>query len=120
MVIIYQHVIGNKVREIIHSELIINLILILSYIESIIFGWIFDAQKLSYKLQKVTLIKVSPIYNISIRLIAPGVILTMLVHKIFSTWINIEWYLIIIIFILTFIFTVIIGGFLNRKFQEQA
>ncbi|WP_119328143.1 SLC5/6 family protein [Cysteiniphilum halobium] len=115
--IIYQHVLANKVHEVIQSELIISLILFIAYLEIIIFGWICDAQKLSYQLHKATKIKLSALYNLSLRLIAPSAILTAFTHKIVNIFVTTHWLSIIGIFILSLIFTVILGSFLHRRFQ---
>lgn len=116
-VIIYQHVLSDKVHKIIQSELIISLILIISYIENLIFGWICDAQKLSYQLHKTTKIKLSALYNLCLRLIAPSAILTIFFDKILTIFTNTSWVLIIGIFIISLIFTILLGGFLHRRFQ---
>ncbi|WP_203250214.1 hypothetical protein [Cysteiniphilum marinum] len=115
--IIYQHVLAYTVHDILQSNVIIILILFIAYLEILIFGWICDAQKLSYQLHKATKIKLSALYNLSLRLIAPSAILAVFTHKILSIFVTMHWFSIVGIFILSLIFTVILGSFLHRKFQ---
>ncbi|WP_116963479.1 hypothetical protein [Fastidiosibacter lacustris] len=116
-VIIYQHIVKDEFKQIIQSELIINLIFVITYIEILIFGWIFDAQRLSYQLQKATQIKLSAIYNLSLRLIAPSIILSAFIQKIYNIWVVTNWLTMLVIFILSLIVTTLFGSFLHRHFQ---
>ncbi|WP_395946936.1 hypothetical protein [Caedibacter taeniospiralis] len=116
-VILYQHLLAKTAQQIIQSELILNLIFVIAYVEILAFGWICDAQKLSYQLHKATNIKLSAIYNLSLRLIAPGAILTAFIQKILSIWLSVHWITMTGIFLASLIFTVILGSFLHRRFQ---
>lgn len=115
--IVYQHVLTDKLRHIIQTELITNLIFIITYFEILAFGWICDAQNLCYQIRKATKTKLSVLYNLSLRLIAPSTILTFFTHQLLSKYFNPHWMSMMIIFILSLILTVNIGNFLYRRFQ---
>lgn len=57
-------------------------ILVVSILECIIIGWIYDAERLRYQLKKQSGLTLSPIFNILIRFIIPTVLLVLLVRQV--------------------------------------
>ncbi|AJC48897.1 membrane protein [Allofrancisella guangzhouensis] len=97
----------------------LHLIIIFIFLFDIfIISWIYDAQKLSYEILKNTNIKLSPIFNISLRIIIPFICIYIIVGYIFLCKSVILQILIAVICMIIYISTGIISNkvFNKRKF----
>ena len=69
-------IISNNINDINFVKInVLHLIIIdIFIIDIFIVGWLFDAQKLTYEIRKKLNVQISPIYNISIRILIPLII----------------------------------------------
>ncbi|WP_119344793.1 hypothetical protein [Facilibium subflavum] len=117
IVFIYQFILPYNLQNWLSSSFLICLILFIAYMQTLLFGWIFDAQKLTYQLYKQTNIKFSAVFNVTLRLIAPGAILSLLLMTAFSDFIMPSLMVGIVFFIISLIVTIILGSLLHKRFQ---
>ena len=115
--IIYQLVMPNSVKLLVTQEWLISVILVICYVETLVFAWIFDAQKLSYELYKTTKLKLSIIFNISVRLITPNIVLSIFLLKAIESFTTISWLSAIIVFLICVLLTITLGSLLYKKFK---
>ncbi|WP_018299051.1 hypothetical protein [Fangia hongkongensis] len=116
-ILFYQLDFSKTALSIFSESFIFSLVLFIAYVETLLFGWIFDAQKMHYALYKHTQIKMSALFNISLRLIAPTAILGTLINSIVSIYLNTNYLLDIIVFVLSFVITIVLGRILYQKFK---
>jgi len=115
--ITYYMMIGNYLFLSFRTAFFVHQYIFLTVIvECLIFGWIFDAQKITYLIQKQDGTKVSPLYNIFIRLITP-VFITMVVITQFIINFGIIVYLGTII--ITFIIVILLGIALHKTYSQK-
>ncbi|WP_395167174.1 hypothetical protein [Francisella salimarina] len=81
-----------------------------------IIGWIYDAQKLSYEILKSTNTKLSPIFNIALRIIIPFICIIITIGYIFIHM-SIMWQFITTIVLITIY--IIKGSIFNKIFNKR-
>ena len=115
--LLYQFELSKTTYRILSESFLTHLMLLIAYVETLLFGWIFDAQKLTYLLHKQTHIRLTVFFNISLRLIAPTMLLGTFIHEIGEFYFLSTFLSDVVIYLVALIVTVIIGVLLNRKFR---
>ena len=115
--IAYSLGVANHIDQINIAFLWFYLVLIVAYIETLLLGWVFGAQKISYQLSKLGIIKrrVWPI--IVLRIIAPTAILSTLIYEIAFVYFVIDFGIHFMIIVVSFLITIILGSILHRRFR---
>ena len=97
------------------------LIIYLFLFDIFLVGWVYDAQKLSYQILKNTDTKLSPLFNIMLRIVIPLICLYVAIGYIFSlTTYTISWQLNLIIAIIFTIIYIIKGIIFSNIFNKRS
>lgn len=92
------------------------IIIFLFLFDAFIIGWIYDAQKLSYEILKTTNTKLSPLFNIMLRIVIPFICIFVTIGYIFLPM-SIMWQFIATIACI--IIYIIKGSFFSNKFNKR-
>lgn len=115
--IAYSLGVANHIDQINIAFLWFYLVLIVAYIETLLLGWVFGAQKISYQLSKLGIIKPRVWPIIVLRIIAPTAILSTLIYEIAFVYFVIDFGIHFMIIVVSFLITIILGSILHRRFR---